>query len=202
MKFIDILNNENETKKLFERYKELYNDDYNSLYGDTDSVYLDIIFNGMYSSKTLSNTVELYQSHNYDSVIDFMCFLIHCNCKDKCIAIKELLNTKYNVTDTRVNKTTEKTITSGETQNTSNSENIENTYGYDTENAVKDNSNNYTDTGSTSHNTETTKEITYSFSDKPIQDLIDSEIQRKIKEDLVILTFECYSNILFLEVYE
>lgn len=202
MKFIDILNNENETKKLFERYKELYNDDYNSLYGDTDSVYLDIIFNGMYSSKTVSNTVEQYKLHNYDSVIDFICFLIHFNCIDKCKAIKEVLKTKYNVTDTRVNKTTEKTTTSGETQNTSNSENIENSYGYDTENAVKDNSNNYTDTGSTSHNTETIKEITYSFSDKPIQDLIDSEIQRKIKEDLVILTFECYSNILFLEVYE
>lgn len=202
MKFIDILNNENETKKLFERYKELYQDDYNSLYGDTDSVYLDIIFNGMFSSKTLSNTVEYYSNHNYDSIIDFMCFLLHCNCFEKCLSIKELLKTKYNVTDTRVNKTTEKTITSGETQNTSNSENIENTYGYDTENAVKDNSNNYTDTGSTSHNTETTKEITYSFSDKPIQDLIDSEVKRKMKEDYILLTFECYSNILFLEVYE
>lgn len=203
MKLIDVLQSENKT--IFSRYMELYPSELLNVYdviSDDVIKNLDVLFNGLYSQKTFTPTVEQYKLHNYDSVIDFICFLIHYNCYDKMLNMKKIFNTEYDFMNERTDTTTETTTTKGNTKNNSTMENVENTYGYNSEIAVKDNSTNNTDTNETINNIETTKENTRKYSYKPVQQLIDNEIERKSKEDFTLLTFKTIRNILFIELYE
>lgn len=198
---------------IFTRYKENYTDDFNALYGDTDVQFLDDLFLSMYKDKSVSsliidkinivqNSYDLDLTENPYTIIDYIAFLLHIRCFDKCLYIKNLLKDVDDFKNSRSETITETIKTIGDTSNTSTIENIENTYGYDNENPVKDNSSNGTDTGTTTQNIEVTKEYKKSYIDKPIQDLINKEIERARKEDFILLTFQCYSDILFLDIYE
>lgn len=202
MKLIEVLKNEN--KGLFNRYMELYPDDLIKIYDDVSSEfiqYLDIVFSGVYGQKSFSPIVENYYLHNYDSVIDFVCYLVHFNCLHKMESIKNVYGTKYDFTEEQKEIITDKTITKGNTSNNSIMENIENTYGYDSENAVKDNSTNNTDNSETTQNIEVTKEYTKKINSTPLSKLLDSEIDRKSREDFILLTFKAIENILFIDIY-
>lgn len=202
MKLIDILQT---NKGVFETYADKYPNDFLSIYDVVDddfTKYLDVLFTSLYGEKTLNNIVNQYELHNFENPIDFICYLIHFNCVEKCLDIKNIFHTDYDFTSSRKETIKEKNTTIGNTVNNGTMENVENTYGYDTETPVKDNSTNNTDTNETTHNTETTKEYERITSDIPIQKAMDIEIDRKIKDDYILLTFKTYSNILFLDIYE
>lgn len=198
---------------IFTRYKENYENDFISLYGDTDVQFLDELFLSMYKDKSVSSLIidkinivqysyDLDLTENPYTVIDYIAFLLHIRCFDKCFYIKNLLKDVDDYKASRSDTYTETVKTDGKTSNSSTMENIENTYGYDSENAVKDNSTNNTDTGETTQNIEVIKESKRVYIDKPIQDLINKEMERARKEDYILLTFQCYSDILFLDIYE
>lgn len=202
MKLKEVL--ENESNTIFKRYNELYPNDLVDIFEEIDEekiTNLDIMFNSLYSERTLSNTVMYYKSQNYDSCIDFICWLLHFSCLNRVLEIKELCNMEYDI-GSRTETYTEKTKTNINSSNSSIMENIENTYGYDSSNPVPENKVNSNDTNESTQENYIDKEYKRIYTDKPMYELLDNEIKRRSETDFILLIFKVYTNILLLDIYE
>lgn len=195
----DVLNGAN----IFARYKELFNDDFISLYGDlskTDLILLNNQFISLYGNRLINNLLD-YFSTEYNTT-DLIVNHLHYSTISKLLKIKELLNIQYNVLDSYKETLTETIENTGSIENTSNNENIDSVYGYNSENAVKENQSNFKDTNNTLNNSSSVKTTEKTITNKEPYIIIDNEVQREVKNNFILLTFETYRDILTISIYE
>ncbi len=185
-----------EFNNILTTYKELYPDEYQQLYNNIDSEYLDDLFLSLHGNKTV---IELIQEKND---INYIAKMIHYQF-DKCLKIKNVYDTDYDFAETKT-ETFEETIkTDGNISNVSTLENTENTFGYNSETAVKDNQTVNNDNSETKQDTTVTKNYKKVNNEVSTNILIDKELNRLKKlDDYYILTFTIYSNILTYNIYE
>lgn len=195
----DVLNGTN----IFSRYKELFNDDFISLYGDlseNEIVLLNNQFISLYGNRLINNLLDYFSTEN--NTIDLIVNHLHYSTISKLLKIKELLNIQYNALDSYKEKLTETIENTGSIENTSNNENIDSVYGYNSENAVKENQSNFTDTNNTLNTSSSVKTTEKTITNKEPYIIIDNEVQREVKNNFVLLTLETYRDILTISIYE
>lgn len=196
---------ETSKKGVFQTYKEKYQDDFILIYeNDTEEFtqLLDLLFLSNYGNRSVISLIE--NKSNDADIIDFIAFLLHIKCNTQLLEIKEILAKDYNVLQNIKETITENTQTTGNTQNKQTFENVNNTYGFDSNDSVKDNSSNSTDDTETTIQNESIKTYEKLSSNLSVSqsDLIDKEIKRKVDFDFIDLTFSLYSNNILLDVYE
>lgn len=196
---------ETSEKGIFQTYKEKYKDDFILIYeNDTEEFtqLLDVLFLSNYGNKSVISLIE--NKSNDADIIDFIAFLLHVKCSTQLLEIKEILSKDYNLLQNIKETITENTQTTGNTQNKQTFENVNNTYGFDSNDSVKDNSSNSTDDTETTIQNESIKTYEKLSSNLSVSqsDLIDKEIKRKVDFNFIDLTFSLYSNNILLDVYE
>lgn len=202
------LNDVIENESLFLKYREKYNNDFIFLYdNDSDDYcnYLDNLFLSLHGQKIVNNYVlkliDRYTDKNIliEKIVDY----IHYKSLEQCKKLKELYNKNYDVLNNSNEKYTENfsSITAG--QNTSQNENNGFSYGFNSENEVKDSKNTFSDSGTTRNEITQNKtyEKTSNNSGKTLSELIDAEIERTTKLNYLELTFNVYSIILTISIY-
>lgn len=178
----------------FTTYKKLFPDKYSTLYGDKTPEQLDNNF-------LMKNSQKVLTSFFIDKSIDWIVTFIDSMTFDKNVKLKNLLEITYEIKDGRKETIKETVTTQGTYTNTSQQENIENTFGFDSETAVKDNSSNLQNSGENITDLTVSKTYEKNITDKSLQEIIDSEIERNNKQSFTLLTFDNFCNILFLDIY-
>ena len=196
---------ETSEKGIFQTYKEKYKDDFILIYeNDTEEFtqLLDVLFLSNYGNRSVISLLE--NKSNDADIIDFIAFLLHIKCNTQLLEIKEILAKDYNVLQNIKETITENTQTTGNTQNKQTFENVNNTYGFDSNDSVKDNSSNSTDDTETTIQNESIKTYEKLSSNLSVSqsDLIDKEIKRKVDFNFIDLTFSLFANNILLDVYE
>lgn len=196
---------ETSEKGIFQTYKEKYKDDFILIYeNDTEEFtqLLDVLFLSNYGNKSVISLIE--NKSNDADIIDFIAFLLHIKCSTQLLEIKEILSKDYNLLQNIKETITENTQTTGNTQNKQTFENVNNTYGFDSNDSVKDNSSNSTDDTETTIQNESIKTYEKLSSNLSVSqsDLIDKEIKRKVDFNFIDLTFSLFANNILLDVYE
>ena len=202
------LNDVIENESLFLKYREKYNNDFIFLYdNDSDDYcnYLDNLFLSLYGQKIVNNYVlkliDRYTDKNIliEKIVDY----IHYKSLEQCKKLKELYNKNYDVLNNSNEKYTENFTSISDGQNTSQNENNGFSYGFNSENEVKDSKNTFSDSGTTRNEITQNKtyEKTSNNSGKTLSELIDSEIERTTKLNYLELTFNVYSIILTISIY-
>lgn len=201
------------TGDIFTTYKEKYPEEFNLIFGADDeenTTFLDDFFMSLYANKSISsiihnkiemmNTEELTPEQKQD-ITNYIVFLIHLK-KENVLEIKNIVNTQYDFKNTHTETITETITEERETQTENNIENTENTYGFNSDDKTPENNTIGSDTGHNTQSLDNTKNSVKTVSDKPIQDLIDSETKRLVSKDVIRLIFNCYADILFIQLYE
>ena len=202
------LNDVIENESLFLKYREKYNNDFIFLYdNDSDDYcnFLDNLFLSLHGQKIVNNYVlkliDRYTDKNIllEKIVDY----IHYKSLEQCKKLKELYNKNYDVLNNSNEKYTENFSSIADGQNTSQNENNGFSYGFNSENEVKDSKNTFSDSGTTRNETTQTRsyEKTLNNSDKTLSELIDTEIERTTKLNYLELTFNVYSIILTISIY-
>lgn len=192
---------------ILKTYKENYPEEFSLIFGDNldnDYVqYLDDYFMSLYANKSISGILKNKVENTNDTteILNYIVFLLHLK-KENCLNIKSILSTEYDFKNTSKETHTENNNNHIESINNNSSDNIENTFGFNSDEETPENSSNNTTEGYSSSTGSNSKSITIEKSDKPITDLIDKEVKRKSKDDFIKLIFNCYSDILFLSIYE
>lgn len=191
---------------IFKTYKINYGEEFTSIFGNTDNdyvQYLDDYFMSLYANKSISGLLlnKVENTNDTTEILNYIVFLLHLK-KENCLNIKSILSTEYDFKNTQTETHTETANNHTESINSNSMDNVENTYGFNSDEETPENSTNNTSNGSSSSTGNNSKSIIINKSDKPIQDLIDKEINRKSKDDFIKLIFNCYSDILFLSIYE
>lgn len=201
------------TGDIFTTYKEKYPEEFLSIFGADDeenTTFLDEFFMSLYANKTISsiihNKIELMNTEELtpeqkQNITDYIVFLIHLK-KENVIELKNIVNTQYDFKNTHTETITETITENRETQTENNIENTENTYGFNSDNKTPENNTIGSDTGHNTQSLNNTKNIVKTVSDEPIQNLIDKETKRLISKDVIRLIFNCYADILFIQLYE
>lgn len=198
---------------IFTTYKEKYPEEFILIFGADNvenTTFLDDFFMSLYANKSVSsiinNKIEMMNAEELtpeqkDEITNYIVFLIHLK-KENVIELKNIVNTQYDFKNTYT-ETIKETITEKrETQTENNIENTENTYGFNSVEKTPENNSVGSDTGHNTQSLDNTKNNVKTISDKPIQDLIDSETKRLVSKDIIRLIFNCYADILFIQIYE
>lgn len=202
------LNDVIENESLFLKYREKYNDDFIFLYdNDSDDYcnFLDNLFLSLHGQKIVNNYVlkliDRYTDKNIllEKIVDY----IHYKSLEQCKKLKELYNKNYDVLNNSNEKYTENFSNIADGQNTSQNENNNFSYGFNSENEVKDSKSSFSDSGTSRTETTQTRsyEKTLNNSGKTLSELIDTEIERTTKINYLELTFNIYSIILTISIY-
>lgn len=202
------LNDVIENKSLFLKYREKYNNDFIFLYdNDSDDYcnFLDNLFLSLHGQKIVNNyilkLIDRYTDKNIliEKIVDY----IHYKSLEQCKKLKELYNKNYDVLNNSNEKYTENFSSIAAGQNTSQNENNGFSYGFNSENEVKDSKNTFSDSGTTRNEITQNKtyEKTSNNSGKTLSELIDAEIERTTKLNYLELTFNVYSVILTISIY-
>lgn len=202
------LNDVIENESLFLKYREKYNNDFIFLYdNDSDDYcnFLDNLFLSLHGQKIVNNYVlkliDRYTDKNIllEKIVDY----IHYKSLEQCKKLKELYNKNYDVLNNSNEKYTENFSNIADGQNTSQNENNNFSYGFNSENEVKDSKSSFSDSGTSRTETTQTRsyEKTLNNSGKTLSELIDTEIERTTKINYLELTFNIYSIILTISIY-
>ena len=202
------LNDVIENESLFLKYREKYNNDFIFLYDNDSDEYcnfLDNLFLSLHGQKIVNNYVlkliDRYTDKNIllEKIVDY----IHYKSLEQCKKLKELYNKNYDVLNNSNEKYTENFTSISDGQNTSQNENNGFSYGFNSENEVKDSKNTFSDSGTTRNEITQNKtyEKTSNNSGKTLSELIDTEIERTTKLNYLELTFNVYSIILTISIY-
>lgn len=202
------LNDVIENESLFLKYREKYNNDFIFLYDNDSDEYcnfLDNLFLSLHGQKIVNNYVlkliDRYTDKNIllEKIVDY----IHYKSLEQCKKLKELYNKNYDVLNNSNEKYTENFTSISDGQNTSQNENNGFSYGFNSENEVKDSKNTFSDSGTTRNEITQNKtyEKTLNNSGKTLSELIDTEIERTTKLNYLELTFNVYSIILTISIY-
>ena len=191
---------------IFKTYKQNYNEEFSLIFGDIDNdyiQYLDDYFMSLYANKSISGILKNKVENTNDTteILNYIAFLLHLK-KENCLNVLEITSTEYDFKNTSSETHTETANNHIESINSNSMDNTENTFGYNTTEETPESSTNNTSSGSSSSTGNNSKTTNINKSDKPIQDLIDKEIKRKITDNVIKLIFNCYDDILFLSLYE
>lgn len=192
---------------ILKTYKENYPEEFSLIFGDNlenDYVqYLDDFFMSLYGNKSISNLVlnKVENTNDTTEILNYIAFLLHLK-KENCLNVLEITSTEYDFKNTQTETHTETANNHVESISNNSMDNTENTFGYNTTEETPESSTNNTSNGSSSSTGNNSKSITINKSDKPIQDLIDKEITRKMTDNVIKLIFNCYADIMFLSLYE
>lgn len=200
------------TGDIFTTYKNIYPEEFSLIFGanEENTTFLDDFFMSLYANKTISsiiqNKIELMNTEELTPeqkqyITNYIVFLIHLK-KENVIELKNIANTQYDFKNTHTETITETITENRETQTENNIENTENTYGFNSIDKTPENNTIGSDTGHNIQSLNNTKNNVKTVSDKPIQDLIDKETKRLISKDIIRLIFNCYADILFIQLYE
>ena len=185
---------------IFELFKTTYSENYNSLYENESELLLNKKFIALYGNKHISTILEC-EIENGGDVHSLMVELMNSKA-DVLIKIKNIMKTEINPFDTKMESTTETSSTSGSSTGETLQEIETNTYGYNSETAVKEGGENSNDKHTNTTETQTTKTVTnkgYTLN-KTHKEIIDSEIER-FNTSFTNLTLESFSTMFTLSVY-
>ena len=183
---------------IFELFKTTYSENYNSLYENESELLLNKKFIALYGNKHISTILE---NEPVESVHSLMVELMNSKA-GVLIKIKNLMKTEIDPFDTKMESTTETSSTSGSSTGETLQEIETNTYGYNSETAVKEGGENSNDKHTNTTETQTTKTVTnkgYTLN-KTHKEIIDSEIER-FSVSFTNLTLESFSTMFTLSVY-
>lgn len=201
------------TGDIFTTYKNKYPEEFSLIFGVDDeenTTFLDDFFMSLYANKTISsiihNKIELMNTEELTPeqkqyITNYIVSLIHLK-KENVIELKNIANTQYDFKNTYTETITETITENRETRTENNIENTENTYGFNSNDKTPENNTIGSDTGHNTQSLDNTKNNVKTVSDKPIQDLIDKETKRLVSKDIIRLIFNCYADILFIQLYE